>query len=304
MLQCLPRAGIQSVWIDHYLFPAERCQVLCEGFVGRYFHIGLFLQLFSRIRGYFLRLHEQHGPLRLHGKVGDKKRIIVDIPAAQVQCPGNLVQHGDYPYSILRLLLTDASQFMGRALPTVVLRQHDNRFRGHGWSPLPNRGERVVRCPQLQLLFDQFPLELVNRGAAEECAVHANYRVGVEMLLQPLRQARRPRYSHPLQLDAAPLQLRLRLQEVTRVGPQCSLFGRYDHRPGRTVETAYPGSTAPVRSHIFTEMGVVRGNHKGSQAMVVHPLPQGGKTLRYGCGDSHREARVDDYFENFISSSR
>ena len=172
---------------------------------------------------------------RLHHQIRQEDRVAGDICAVQVRDPGNLIQSAgqeDRSVELLHLRL-HAIDLALCLLARVLDIMYPDRLMASLRAILPDIIDKVDVGNQLALLLRDKLLQLLARIRSEQRRIECKGAALREMILQVFDYGRRTGNACLHQLNAAVLQLDVRLYEETAVRPEECFF--LEHHQGAGI---------------------------------------------------------------------
>ena len=213
-------------------------------------------------------------------------RVVLDIGAAQVGQPGNIVEAG-------KKVVGGAGAQHGRAHMTQLVgtvhhgerrRVHEDRGVGAAGPFGPDSGRQVEVGAQRGAHRAKALAEVFGAGDVQTVARDRNHIARAQLLCQPRDMFGSVRHPQPHQGQAAAGKFLFRLGEVAGIGPQAAPGGRDDQGAGGPREAGQPFPGLPARRQVLGEVGVGGGDDDGGDAFAGHGGAKDFKTGGDGLG--------------------
>ena len=261
---------------EHHLVLAAALQKAHHVVVVAHAHIHR-LEMAPHLIGDFV-LIDENAPLTLRQVgIGYNHRREGHIGAAQVECPGYLVEGGDdyrlgtgLPHGIEHPLNLALHILAGKFLAVHI--GLPCRARGPVGPDVVGRAEVGGKH---ESIFAAEAFVLAHIDHREQPPVECQHRILGQHLSQPLGDCGLAGHIFLEQRYAAALQLLLGLQEIAAVGPQPSLFLRDNCRSIASRKARDPVTEFPILGRIFTLVGVGAGYNHRIDIDPAHCLSQG-----------------------------
>jgi hypothetical protein len=213
---------------------------------------------------------EQRGPRRFDQQVGEEHGVVVDVAAAQVGDPGDVVDGGDEVMrrAVARHGLAHLGE-LGRARKRGVRRAVLVHRRGRqGRTVGPNLGEEVEVRAQVQAGLLERAAQLVGGGEPEHLAIDRDGVAGLQVLDHPFDVVRGRAGGDAHELHAGARDLRLGLHPIAAVGEERGMI-RGDHeRAHRAGEPGQPDAPLPAVGKVLRQVRIAGRHEQGGKLML------------------------------------
>ena len=238
---------------------------------------------------HFPPVDEERRLLCVYEQVGDEHGVAVNVAAAQVQRPRDVVECSR-EHTVGMLTPQRAPYLLNllpRALAGKLRRLYPHRRRWYRRAVSPYRAQRVEVGAQRHPAFTpQLAGELLHHRLRHHHAVDAHLggaprSLPGELLPKPLRYRRRASHAFLHQHELRAAQLFRRRDEIAAVRPQRRRVHSHHRRACRPVEAAYPLAPLPVVCHILAVVRVCAREDESAQSLAPHHLAQRVDSLVY-----------------------
>ena len=260
--------------------PVERGRIGVEpaafvpvGFQGVFQHCIIGVRHFLDRRHVDDVAHEPDGLFLGHEEAGDDIRIVIDVLAADIQQPGDLVECSQEDGITSRLLHDTAQpgELFLAGLPHALLIEPGNGTVRDGRAVLPERIEKIGailnRISTCAIGFPQGSIEFVDGSDALAETVDGDTLLPLlirrKMAGQPLGNWHFLGNAGLVEFDARTGKLPVGLDEIAAVRPEAGVVLRDDQVTGFAGKPAHPFDLFPPRCGIFAAMGIRPRNDDG-----------------------------------------
>ncbi len=229
--------------------------------------------------------------LRLDQQVREEDRVVLDVGAAQVGQPRDVVERRHEVMRRAERLHFGAHRGeLGRARRRREGRhvfEHGGRRQRRALGP--DVVQQVVIRDEIDRARGQRRLQLPRGREPEHVAVDRHRVAALQVRGQPLDVRRRADAGELHQLDAGAGQLPLGLRPVSAVDPHAREVRRDDQRSHRSREAGEMLAGLPVVRQVLGQVGIARRHDEGGQAAGRERLPD-----RFDAGTNAGAAGVED----------
>ena len=235
----------------------------------------------------FRRIDEQPRLALRNRGVGDDKRIVGNIAAANIEQPRDVVERGNDVQGSPEFAhrLADAGKFRSARFAAETLREQERRHCRNRRAIRPDRGGEILMMPKFQRFmradFPQF-FELFD---GHDAPIEADSRAARQFRRQPILILRHAGHFRFEQFDAGIGQLLRGLNEIAGIRPKPGAVARNDEDSGRAGKTGQPGAGLPMRRDVFALMRIAVCRNPRINAALRHDFPQCGNF--FACGHEY-----------------
>ena len=259
--------------------------IVVKALVGARFDV-----VFRKIGAKLLRedriLHKPEALLLRERKIGEHDGDIVNVAAADVQQPRDIVERREQMDARALLFHLGAhirELVRGRAAGVFRRENAHRRVRQLG-AVVPDNADKVFTDGELGVLLFRERKERRAEARVDDAAVKAERAALRQRRAQILHDRRHALLAHAVERHAGIFELALRLKEIAGVCPETGFARRNNGRAGAAGEAGDVRARFEVRANVFGFMEVRRGNDVHVDMALFHFPAQPGESFRdHGC---------------------
>ena len=297
-VDALAKLGNEAVVADtlvqqHRLPGGDGGGVVIEALVGARLNAVL-REIGAKLRREDRVLHEPEALLLRECQIGEHDGDIVNVAAADVQQPRDIVKRREQVDGRALLFHFGAHvRELVRGGAAGIFRREDayRRVRQLG-AVVPDDADKILADGEFAVLFLRKRKERRAEARVDNAPVKAERAALRQCRAQVLHDRRHALLAHAVERHAGILQLALRLKKIACVRPETGLGHRYNGRAGAAGKAGDVRARFKVRANVFGFMEVRRGDDVHVDMAQFHFPAQPGESFRdHGCSSFYFHTR-------------